>query len=187
MPQQPGIYHKVRSGQTLWRIAKVYNISIDDIVRSNRIPDVAHIEQGQFIFIPGADSQEIIGDSQDLGEFDWPVKGSILSYFGQRQIAGSINNGIDIRALPGETVKASRDGRVMFADYLIGYAQTIILDHQDGYFTVYSQNAELLANLDDFIVKGEPLARIDSQSALPFVHFEVRKEDIADNPLYYLP
>ena len=49
-----GVYHKVDKGETLWRIAKTYDVSVADIVSSNNIPNVAQIEKNQLIFIPGA-------------------------------------------------------------------------------------------------------------------------------------
>ena len=52
---QRGIYHKVQKGETFWRIAKAYQVDIDDIVRSNNIPNVARIEENQLIFIPRAE------------------------------------------------------------------------------------------------------------------------------------
>ena len=56
-----GVYHKVKRGETIWRIAKTYDVVIDDIIRSNRIPDIAQVEENQLIFIPGADSiREVI-------------------------------------------------------------------------------------------------------------------------------
>ena len=53
-----------------------------------------------------------------------------------------------------ERARAARDGRVVCADYLSGYGNTIILDHEDNYFTIYAQNASLLVKLDDVVSKG---------------------------------
>ncbi len=55
-----GIYHKVLPGETLWRIAKMYHVSMEELISSNRIPNVAHIEKNQLIFIPGVAAKKDI-------------------------------------------------------------------------------------------------------------------------------
>ncbi len=186
--EKTGVYHKVRSGHTLWKIAKTYGVSLEDIILSNNIPDVARIEENQLVFIPGATSIQEIPVSKELiaGEFVWPLKGQIVSYF--KSLNGRrLNQGIDISAKEGEAVMASANGTVVFADYLNGYANTIILEHVGGYRTVYAQNSLLLVKNGDVVKKGSPIARVGRKGRLAFLHFEVRKNSTADNPLYYLP
>jgi len=84
-------------------------------------------------------------------------------------------------------VSAAREGRVVFADYLNGYGNTVILDHSDDFFSVYAQNSVLLVKLDDVVSKGTPLAQAGKNAGSAFLHFEVRKNSVATNPLYYLP
>ena len=190
VPRGKGVYHKVRRGETIWRIAQAYQISIEEIIKSNRIPNVAKVEENQLLFIPGADAVKEIAvekEYDDANEFVWPVKGKVLSYFGDRRgTQGS--RGISIQTNAGDTVVAARDGEVIFADYLNGYADTVIVDHKDGYSTVYAQNASLLVKTGDLVKKRDPLAHVGSQkNDVSFLHFEVRKHSVADNPLYYLP
>jgi len=70
-----GIYHKVKKGETLWRIAKTYKVSISDIAQANKIPKAAKIEKNQLVFIPGAN--KALNISQDVdqaqNEFVWPI------------------------------------------------------------------------------------------------------------------
>ena len=184
-----GIYHKVQEGETIWRIAKTYDVGLDDIIESNKIPNVAYIEKDQLIFIPGATSaREVIPVVEDEkeNEFSWPVKGRVLAYFGE-YTRNRTNKGIDIQSVEGEPVLASRAGKVIFADYLPGYSQTVILDHGDSFFTVYSQNSVLLVNIGDSVKKGTAISQVGSNGQLAFLHFEIRKNEIPDNPLYYLP
>ncbi len=184
-----GIYHKVRKGETLWRIANTYQVSIDDIIKSNNIPNVAQIEEYQLIFIPGADqARQIIPDKADLNakEFYWPLKGKIAFYFGDRR-GTRFYKGIGIQAQEGEIVCAARNGHVVFADYLSGYGYTVVLDHLDGYYSVYANNATLLVKLDDNVYRGDPVAKVGKKGDLALLHFEIRKNDVAQNPLYYLP
>ncbi len=189
VPKQ-GIYHKVRKGETIWRIAKMYDIPVDDIVRSNRIPNVAHIEKDQLLFIPGANTVREMPLSEKgvvkAGEFDWPLKGRVVSYFGD-QSSLTANNGIDIQAEEGQQVVAAKEGRVVFADLLNGYGYTVILDHGDDFLTVYSQNSALLVKLKDSVSRGTSIALAGSKGGVPHLHFEIRRNSVATNPLYYLP
>lgn len=184
-----GIYHKVRSGETIWRIAKMYNVPVEDLVRANNIPNIGHIEKNQLILIPGTDNKKEVVLNKEAGksgDFDWPLKGKVLTYFGSEGSFGS-SNGIDIQASAGEKVLAARDGKVVFADNLNGYGYTVILDHADNFYSVYAQNAGLLVKIDDVVSKGTPIAQAGENKGLALLHFEIRKNALATNPLYYLP
>lgn len=185
-PQRKGIYHKVRPGETVWKIAKTYGIKIDDVIQSNGIPNAARIEENQLIFIPGAAQEMSPQRELPANEFVWPLSGQIISYFGNPGNTKS-NRGIDILSREGEQVSAARAGTVVFADYLNGYAYTVVIDHADGYFTVYAQNSILLVKTGDTVSPHTPIAKVGRQGELAFLHFEVRKNGEADNPLYYLP
>ena len=63
----------------------------------------------------------------------------------------------------------------------------MILDHEDDFWTVYSQNSKLLVGLNDRVMQGNPIAQLGKSGDLAYLHFEVRKKAVADNPLYYLP
>ncbi len=185
---QVSITHKVNKGETLWRIAKTYKVSVEDIIQANHIPNAASIERGQLLIIPGAvEAKDVLLAPSPGGkdiDYDWPLKGRVISYFEDRKGAG-VNQGIDIQGGDGEPVKAAREGRVVFADHLAGNSSTIILDHADGFFTVYGHNDRLLVKLGDYVFKGEKLAQLGQSGA--FEHFEVRKGDRPKNPLHYLP
>ena len=172
----------------MWRIAKTYGVSIDEIIKNNKLPSAAHIEKAQLIFIPGADRVQTVVTAHDTkdSEFIWPIKGKVISSFGDRK-GSRINKGIDIQTNEGAVLCASRSGKVVFADYLNGYAYTLILDHVDGYYSVYAQNSKLMVKLDDFIEQGNPIAQVGKNGPLAFSHFEIRKRSSADNPSYYLP
>ena len=187
-----GVYHKVSKGETLWGIAKAYGVNIDDIIKSNRIPDGAHLEENQLLLIPKETHAQsstpaasgVIDTNKE--SFNWPLQGRILNYFGDRR-GGVPNKGVHILGQEGQPVLASRQGKVIFADYLAGYAYTLIVDHADGFFSIYSQNEKLLVRLGDFVAKGQEIALLGRQGNLAFLHFEIRKGGKADNPLYYLP
>lgn len=187
-PKQNGVYHKVSKKETIWKIAKTYDVTISEIVESNNIPDMAKIEVDQLVFIPGAVKvRDVVpGNEGKKEDFAWPIKGKIIGYFNQRnnQI---LSRGIDIKASRGDIVKASRSGKVVFADYLPGQSFMVIIDHQDGYYTVYSKNAKLLVKYGDHVNKSDSIAHVGEQDQLAYLHFQIRKNNKADNPLYYLP
>jgi len=187
-PDKFGIYHKVNQGETLWRIAQTYHVSLRDIITTNHIPDVGRIEENQLIFIPGSMTTKkvVIEISDSIDGFIWPLRGKIIKYFNARN-GGYRNNGIDIKASEGETVKASRSGQVIFADQLSGYGYTVIIEHADGYQTVYAHNGQLLVKLDERIRQGSPVANVGRVNNETYLHFEIRRGTIEDNPLFYLP
>lgn len=186
--KRKGVYHKVKAGETLWRIAKTYNIPIKDIIRTNNIPKTAKIEKNQLVFIPGVGAvKEIFLDvDKAQNEFIWPIKGKVIRYFHHRR-GSRVNKGIDIRAQEGDMVKAARTGRVVFADYLSGYGYTVILDHLDGLYSVYAKNSKLLVKLGELVLRNSDIAQVGRSSDLAYLHFQIRKKSIEDNPLYYLP
>ncbi len=185
---RPGVYHKVEKGETLWSIAKAYDVSVKEIVDSNRIPNVARVEQNQLVFIPGAHANQEITVNKESREngFAWPVRGKLLGYFHERKGA-YFNKGLDIQAREGDVVRAARHGQVVFADYLMGYGYTVILSHPDEFFSVYARNGKLLVGLNDSVQQGQEIARVGQGDNPSYVHFEIRKKSLEDNPLYYLP
>jgi len=119
-------------------------------------------------------------------DFIWPIKGKVIRYFHERY-GNVVNKGIGIKARVGDEVKAARTGRVVFADYLSGYGYTVILDHSDGFHSVYANNSKLFVKLGELVLKNTALARVGYNRNLAYVHFQIRKKSIEDNPLYYLP
>jgi len=189
---QKGVNHKVQKGETLWRIAKSYQVDIDDLIRSNNIPNVALLEENQLIFIPGAEKVVDVPDRPKAtfeavkDDFGWPVKGRVVRYFNEQR-GSYLNRGIGIETMEGQPVVASRQGRVVFSDYLAGYSYTVILDHLDGYFTIYGLNSKLLVHLGDSISKGEKIGLAGKKGNTPLLYFEIRRNAKAENPLYFLP
>ncbi len=192
---EKGVYHKVQKGETLWRIAKTYDIDIDDIIRSNNVPNGAHLEENQLIFIPGASFvKSVVPQSTEPGkspsvvrdDFGWPVNGRVVRHFGEQR-GSYLGHGIGIETMEGQPVVASRAGKVVFADYLAGYYYTVILDHADGYFSVYGFNSKIAVSLGDMVTKGQKIATAGKKGNLPLLYFGIRRFAKAENPLYFLP
>jgi murein DD-endopeptidase MepM/ murein hydrolase activator NlpD len=184
-----GIYHKVAKQESLWRISKTYGVSLDAIVAANNIPNAAVIEENQLVFIPGAkETLKVVLDKTDdkPDEFAWPLKGRVISFFNDPKGQG-VNRGIDITAAQGEQILAARDGKVVMSQYLSGYGDTVILDHQDGYYSVYAHQEGLAVKPGQDVSKGTPLGRLAKSGRSAHLHFQIRKMDEPTNPLHYLP
>lgn len=188
--EEPGIYHKVVRGETLWRLSKTYGVELEKIVAANRISDVERIAAGQMLFIPSATKPIETKLATNVKEdFIWPVKGKIILYFGVQKGA-SPNKGIDIQAREGATVVASRSGKVIFSDDKVkGYGKTLILDHGDELQTLYAHNSEILVKIGDEVKQFTPIAKAGTtgRTKTPYLHFEIRKRHQPQNPFYYLP
>ena len=199
-----GVRHRVAPGENLYRIGKAYGVSHEELARRNGIADPARIEVGQTIFIPHARTHlpvEVITPVSAQADrpaprelpdgpapFIWPVtSGIVTSDFGAR--GESHHYGIDISAPVGTPVRAVRAGRVLYSDLLRGYGNLIIVDHGQGYATVYAHNLDNRARAGDQIRQGEVIASVGEtgRTSGPNLHFEVRKDNVARNPLFYLP
>lgn len=177
-------------GQTLWQIAQGYGVGIKDIIDSNNIPNGTALEVGQLLFIPGAkEAKDVSGHTKDnnKNEFIWPLKGKVLVYFDDPIGVSTVSHGIDIQAQAGDTVQAVREGDVVLADYMSGYGQTVMIDHKDGFISVYARNAKLLVKRGDHVYKGDAIAQVGQMGNRVVEHFEIRHGSQATNPLYYLP
>jgi len=189
-PPPVGVYHIMEKGQTLWRISKVYGVSVETLMKINKITDPSRIKVGTPIFIPGARVKKDVPSTVQVEKeetFSWPVKGRVISYFGVGE--GKNPRGIDIKTSEGTKVKASRSGTVVYARPLRGYGKVVILDHGDGYSTVYAYNSLLLVKEGDRVKKGEPIAIVSQFQGKSYAmcHFEIRKGNEAEDPLSYLP
>jgi len=188
-PGMPGTYHKVERGQTLWRISKMYDVELDEVVSINRIPDATNIEIGQSIFIPNRQKPVLNPNNIVSDDFSWPAKGRVVSAFGQTY-GNMVNKGINIQPASSSNVVAAREGKISFSAQNFGaFGKTIIIDHGDGFSTVYARNAEVFVKPGDAVQKGAVIAKVGSagRDKNTYLHFEIRKGSIPQNPYYYLP
>ena len=119
------------------------------------------------------------------GQLKWPVKGKVKRLFGKSRQAANIKwNGVLIPSREGKDVKAISHGRVAYADWLRGYGMLVIIDHGDGYMTLYGYNQALYKETGDWVEEGEVIATVGRsggqlKSAL---YFEVRVNGQPSNP-----
>jgi lipoprotein NlpD len=279
-----GVYHRVKSGETLSAIARAYRVDIQELAEINNIRYSDRIETDSVIFVPDANqilddimiaarprapspalqaketpvkketavfSTEIpkngaavegkrqpqppaeaaakdrpvlsraaerdlslqksagtlesgetagpparpkeSGEKQEQIQFDkkrfiWPVKGTVVSPFGI-QSNRMYFNGIRIAAGEGTPVQAAADGVVIFSAPLKDYGETIIIQHEDHYATVYAHLGIRTVQGEVRVKKGGRIAFIGKAAAKEeaSLHFEIRQNNKARNPLFFLP
>ena len=168
----------------------MYRVGLEELVRVNRITDSTVIETGQKIFIPNpANPKPVYLKYTNSDDFIWPLKGRVINSFGQI-INNMVNKGINIAPYDSRDIIASRSGRVVFlSSNFAGLGKTIILDHGDGFFTVYSLSSEIFVKPGDNVRQGAVIARLGSsgEGRRGYLHFQVRKGHLSQNPIFYLP
>ncbi len=119
------------------------------------------------------------------GKLPWPYYGAVVSGFGSvedpKYKTKIRNTGIDIKCPVGADVRAIADGRVVYAERFMGYGNLVILDHGDGYYTLYSNLAEMTCSVGMNLKQGEVLGK-----SKDILHFELRREGKAVDPLPWL-
>jgi murein DD-endopeptidase MepM/ murein hydrolase activator NlpD len=200
-PRPQGTYHVVTPGETLFRIGKAYGVTYQELARVNGIKDAGQIKVGQRIFIPGATRPlpvetitpvepppaAPVSPEPGFETFLWPVNGTINSGFGPR--GSGFHDGIDIAAPEGTPILAIEAGEVIYSDQLRGYGNMVILRHAGGIISVYAHNESNLVREGQSVVRGEIVARVGSTGRVsgPHLHFEIRRNNAAQDPLRYLP
>jgi murein DD-endopeptidase MepM/ murein hydrolase activator NlpD len=122
---------------------------------------------------------------EGTGKFAWPVIGaSISSTYGTRW--GTLHKGIDLTG--NRNILASDNGKVIFTGVKDGYGNTIIIDHLNGYKTLYGHLSQILTSSGKIVEKGEKIGIMGSTgfSTGVHLHFEVQRGNTPDNPMKYL-
>ena len=122
------------------------------------------------------------------GALSWPLKGKVAHSFGSKR-SGSLRwDGWLIGAKIGEPVAAVHDGQVIFSNYMRGFGLLIILNHGDGYMSLYAHNEELLKDTGDWVLSNETISRAGDTGGLnkPALYFEIRKKGQPADPKKWL-
>jgi murein DD-endopeptidase MepM/ murein hydrolase activator NlpD len=205
-----GSFYRIERGDTLWKVAHAHDVDIDEIMRANPQLDTSHLKTGDKVFLPRiseiktAPKQKLntdqwipkkqkpskekvvrqkVDDSQ-IFKFQWPYKGPVISTFGMRN--EKMHNGIDIQIPSDQAIRASFDGKVVYAgDQIEGYDRVVILLHDNHFFTIYAYLGEILVRKDQIVKTGTPIGkpRVSSPS---YLHFEIRYAKTALDPERYL-
>lgn len=197
-----GVYHKVRQGESIWKIARYYHIPVQDLAEWNNIQGAEEILPGLKMYIPklkgagplkykrlpkGERAKFETPIQFDRSRFVWPVGGTVISPFGIRN--DRRHDGLDIKAKNGTPIKAAAAGKVVFDGRLRGYGNMLILRHQDRFFTVYAHNSRNAVKKGQKVAKGQVIGYVGStgRTTGSHLHFEVREGQKARNPLFLLP
>ncbi len=122
------------------------------------------------------------------GRLSWPVQGKVLHHFGEAFVGENTWQGILIAAPEGMNVRSIYKGRVVYADWLRGFGLIIIVDHGDGYMSLYAHNQSLYKNAGDVVNVGEPIAQVGKSGpvANTGLYFEIRSKGEVQNPMPWL-
>jgi murein DD-endopeptidase MepM/ murein hydrolase activator NlpD len=215
-PRVPQRTHEVKPGDTLHALAKKHGTTVAAIVTANNLPGPDRIKVGQRLIIPSGDTAVATGGSvpwsspavrpavgsaraptrlvlavpdfdSAIVAFTWPVEGPVISTFGQRR--SGWHGGIDIKAPLGTPVWAAAGGVVIASGVETAYGQVVKIEHRRGFVTVYAHNDVNLVEVGDRVDAGEMIALVGQtgRATTHHVHFEIRHEGLAYNPLYLLP
>lgn len=194
-----GVYHQVGGGDTLESIAAAYQVELATIVASplNKLDeDNPEIKPGQWLVVPGGVKPFVPrtvvaytgpvpeGAAAGSGAFGWPASGVIFQDF------WSGHPGIDIADRLGTVVLAADAGYVISATWDdTGYGYTIVIDHGNGFQTLYAHLQTFYVGVGDNVTKGQPIGEMGSSgnSTGPHVHFEIRQGTVQRNPHGFLP
>lgn len=119
------------------------------------------------------------------GQMAWPAQGRARHRFGQSRADGGLRwDGTVLAAPAGSEVRAVHYGRVVFADWLNGMGLLLVLDHGDGYMTLYGHNQDLVRDVGEWVGPGDLLAHVGDTGGQsePGLYFEIRKDGEPVNP-----
>ncbi len=195
-----GVEHKVEGGDTIYSIAKKYQANAKAIVDFpfNDIGDDFQLSIGQVLIVPdGAPPEkpkqaptqylatpQLPVESLGSAQFIWPATGTITQYFSWYHPA------IDIANLAGGPIHAADSGTVIVAGWVdnSGYGNRVVIDHGNGYTTLYAHMSAIYVSVGQKVSKGDVLGMMGStgRSTGTHCHFEIRKDGVAQNPLAFL-
>lgn len=123
-----------------------------------------------------------------VGGLGWPVSGSLLTAYGGKLPDGRSSTGILIGAPAGTAVKAVADGTVVFAEWMTGYGMLLIVDHGNGYMSLYAHNDGLLKSVGNTVRRGDTVSSVGSSGGQgrSGLYFELRQNGAPVNPTTWL-
>ena len=122
------------------------------------------------------------------GRMHLPVRGELANQYGTTREEGATWKGLFIRSVSGETIHAVADGRVVYADWLRGFGNLLILDHGKGYMSLYANNEALLSQVGETVRGGDPIARVGASGGQgeSGLYFELRRDGKTFDPLKWV-
>lgn len=136
--------------------------------------------------MPGADRAPF---AEQRGRLSWPVEGRVVSDFGQPRAGGELRwNGLLLGTERGAQVRAVYHGRVAYADWLPGLGLLMVIDHGDGWLSLYGHNESLFRDVGDWVAPGEVIAAAGDSGGRSgaALYFEIRKGTTPQDPHRFL-
>ncbi|MDN7125590.1 murein hydrolase activator EnvC family protein [Pseudidiomarina terrestris] len=130
------------------------------------------------------DEPQLDGLAKLKGDLNWPAQGKVQNLFGRTRSGGVKWKGTLIDAAAGSPVRAIADGRVIFANWMRGYGLLLVLDHGDGYMSLYGHNQTILPNVGEVVRRGEEIGLVGQSGGResPALYLEIRVKGEAVNP-----
>ena len=183
VPSVDGLIHTVAANETLEGLSARYKVTVEDILDVNDL-DSASLDKGQQLFIPGA-KLDATSLQRAMGElFIWPLSGGyrISSRFGPRldPFTGvpSSHTGIDLAIAQGTPIKAAMSGKIAVVGYTNVYGNYVIIDHENGYQTLYAHMQKPApVKKGQRVAQGTRIGAVGNTgySTGPHLHFTVYK------------
>jgi septal ring factor EnvC (AmiA/AmiB activator) len=161
--------------------SRLKKLAADEQLLQQLLKDIRNIMPSMLTEI---DKRETFGKRR--GRLKWPVKGKVKRLFGKSRQAANLKwKGVLIASAEGREVKAISHGRVAYADWLRGYGMLVIIDHGDGYMTLYGYNQALYKETGDWVEEGEVIATVGRSGGQlkSGLYFEVRVKGKPSNPV----
>jgi murein DD-endopeptidase MepM/ murein hydrolase activator NlpD len=194
---QEGVVHTIQRGQTLTDISLTYAVPVETLTSANGLTASSTIYAGDRILIPGVTAtfwDDVVRLSNGVpSRFIWPLEGEVVSTFGWR-IHPVLeyrhhHDGIDIDVPEGTIVHAAAGGDVYYYGEQPGYGNVLVIEHADGYYTMYGHLASAIVSPGRYVEMGQEIALSGNTgiSSGPHLHFEIRNGEFPIDPLRYLP
>ena len=200
IPPIDGVMHVVQAGDTLSSLATKFKVTVDEIVAFplNKLASAdTPITSGTQLIIPNGTKPYVarqvamyrgpvpVNAVKGSGSFGWPVGGHLTQQFWHGHRA------IDVGARAGSPIVSADSGYVIKASHgwNSGYGSMVMVDHGNGFVTLYAHMNTIYVRQGENVAKGEQLGTVGNtgRSTGPHLHFEIRQQGTARNPLYFLP
>lgn len=209
------VTHRIIQGETLYRIARAYGLSVDALMEANRLDDPRALKAGEELVIPGAKEHRPVPEydspepearprgsatapaavperrqplkvGRPQGALQWPLRGVLYARFGKK--GKEPHDGIDLAAPAGTPVKTAAPGTVLFAGDQRAYGLIVIVQHQAELITLYAHNRDLRVKTGQLVREGQVVATVgdSGRTSGPHLHFEVRRAGVPVDPIEHL-
>jgi murein DD-endopeptidase MepM/ murein hydrolase activator NlpD len=190
-----GALHTVSGGDNLNDLALLYDVAPESIVEFNALSDPSMLQLGEKLVVPGGKAgaagsgssraNRVQAAPAATGSFRWPAGGSITQYFGEDG-----HTGLDLACGTGSPIYAAESGVVVTALKLgTGYGWHLVVDHGNGYKTLYGHMSGFNVDYGERVAKGDRIGSVGNTglSTGPHLHLELIQNGGRVNPLKFLP